>query len=104
MLAPKSPSTGSKKTTSQRLGIVGTSHVHGGAAGEPPPGSEKPDRRFLQAQHRFCLRRASFSVQESGAPQLQLSFGRFSEHLRVLAGFDDRQQGGSGYPPRTVAV
>ena len=51
----------------------------GGAAGEPPPGSEKPDRRFLQAQFRFCLERIGFSEQESDAQQPRLSFGRLSE-------------------------
>jgi len=76
----------------------------GGAAGEPPPGSEKPDCRFLQAQHRFYLERVSFSVQESNAPEFRLSFGCISEHLSILVGLCDRRQGGSDYPLRTVVV
>src|ERR1035437_5916439 len=65
--------------TSQRLGWALGCLLLGGARGEPPPGSERPARRFLQAQHRFYLERVSFSVQESDAPHLRLSFGRFSE-------------------------
>ena len=33
--------------------ILVSQHDFGGAAGEPPPGSEKPDCNFLQAQFRF---------------------------------------------------
>src|ERR1700681_2870411 len=62
-----------------RLASDQTQQDSGGAAGEPPPGSEKPNRRFLQAQHRFCLERVSFSVQESDTPHPRLSFGHFSE-------------------------
>jgi hypothetical protein len=62
----------------------------GGAAGEPPPGSEKPDCRFLQAQFRFFLDRQSFSKPESLTLQLQLISGASRNDLGAPAERDDR--------------
>ncbi|MDP9151252.1 MAG: hypothetical protein M3O36_15100, partial [Myxococcota bacterium] len=75
-LAKERQRTNGKNETSHRLGgrwtvafVAGMFSTLGGAAGEPPPGSEKPDWYFLQAQFRFWLERVSFSGQESAAQQ-----------------------------------
>lgn len=57
----------------------------GGAAGEPPPGSEKPDTCFLQAQSRVCLERTSLSRPQSLPPQAQLFSDGSRANLTVLA-------------------
>lgn len=76
----------------------------GGAAGEPPPGSEKPDCRFLQAQLRICLERTSFSKPEFRAQQLRLISGASRNGVSVLAELYDRGQGGFGNSPPTVVT
>ena len=76
----------------------------GGAAGEPPPGSEKPDCRFLQAQLRICLRRTSFSKPEFRAQQMQLFSGASRISLSVLAVLYDRGKDGNGNLSPTVVT
>jgi len=76
----------------------------GGAAGEPPPGSEKPDCRFLQAQLRIYLSRASFSKPEFRAQQMQLFLGASRISLSVLAVLYDRGKDGNGNLSPTVVT
>jgi hypothetical protein len=76
----------------------------GGAAGEPPPGSEKPDCRFLQAQLRICLKRTSFSKPEFRAQQMQLFSGASRISLSVLAVLYDRGKDGNGNLSPTVVT
>jgi hypothetical protein len=76
----------------------------GGAAGEPPPGSEKPDCRFLQAQLRICLMRSNFSKPEFLAQQMQLFLGASRISLSVLAVLIDRGKDGNGNLSPTVVT
>jgi hypothetical protein len=57
----------------------------GGAAGELPPGSGKPDTCFLQAQSRVCLERTGLSRPQSRPPQARLFSDGSRANLTVLA-------------------